>query len=88
MKKILLRILLFFIIVYIIYTFISQRKMLNSYAIEKSEYQNEIVESKKEQNELNDELQNLNSTEYVEGVARDKLDMYLPNERVFVDMDK
>ena len=62
--------------------------MLNSYAIEKSEYQNEIVESKKEQNELNDELQNLNSTEYVEGVARDKLDMYLPNERVFVDMDK
>ena len=45
-------------------------------------------EAKKEQNELSEELQNLNSTEYIEGVARDKLDMYLPNEKVFVDMGK
>ena len=62
--------------------------MLNSYAAEKSEYQNQIDEAKVEQNKLNEELQSLNSANYIEGVARDKLDMYLPNEKVFVDMDK
>ncbi len=88
MKKVFIRLLLFLITVYILYTFVSQKKMLNSYAAEKNEYQNQIEEAKKEQNELSEELQNLNSTEYIEGVARDKLDMYLPNEKVFVDMGK
>ena len=62
--------------------------MINSYAAEKSEYQNEIKDAKEEQNSLTNELQSLNSTDYIEDVARNKLDMYLPNEKVFVDMDK
>ena len=88
MKKILKIVILLLIIGYILCTFVSQRKMLNSYAAEKSEYQNQIDEAKVEQNKLNEELQSLNSANYIEGVARDKLDMYLPNEKVFVDMDK
>lgn len=88
MKKFLTKVLFFLIVVYILYTFISQQKMINSYAAEKSEYQNEIKDAKEEQNSLTNELQSLNSTDYIEDVARNKLDMYLPNEKVFVDMDK
>ena len=32
--------------------------------------------------------ENVNSPEYIEEVAREKLDMYLPNERVYIDMNK
>jgi len=32
--------------------------------------------------------ENVDSTEYIEEMAREKLDMYLPNERVYVDMGK
>ena len=31
---------------------------------------------------------NINSEEYIEEVAREKLDMYLPNERVYIDISK
>ena len=29
-----------------------------------------------------------NKKEYIEEVAREKLDMYLPNERVYIDISK
>ena len=61
-----------------------------------SQYQKEIEElsSKIElaQEELNQNKQNLeeeinksNSSEYIEKIAREKLGMYLQNERVYVD---
>ena len=31
---------------------------------------------------------NLNSKEYIEKIAREKLDMYTENERVYVDINK
>ena len=31
---------------------------------------------------------NINSKEYIEEVARGKLDMYLPNEKVYIDISK
>ena len=37
---------------------------------------------------LNETLDNLNSTEYSEDIARNKLDMYLPNEKVYIDVNK
>ena len=38
--------------------------------------------------ELQKTKENVNSTEYIEEVAREKLDMYLPNERVYIDISK
>ena len=29
---------------------------------------------------------NINSLEYIEKIAREKLDMYLPNEKVYIDV--
>ena len=32
--------------------------------------------------------ENINSPEYIEEIAREKLNMYLPNERVYIDIGK
>ncbi len=88
MKAIIKRILFIVLAIYVIYTFISQQKLLNTYAKEGQEYSNQIEKANEVQSELTETLQSLNSTDYIEGIARDKLDMYLPNERVYIDMSK
>ena len=47
----------------------------------------EVAEDELNQNkqDLEEEKQNINSTEYIEKLAREKLGMYLQNERVYVD---
>ena len=88
MKIILKRILLLAISVYVVYTLVSQQKLLNTYAKEAAEYANQIEQATQHQTELNETLESLNSTNFIEGIARDKLDMYLPNERVYIDITK
>ena len=88
MKNILKRIIVLALAIYVAYTFISQQKLLNAYAKEGQEYKNQIEQATIEQKELNETLQSLNSIEYIEEIARDKLDMYLPNERVYIDIEK
>ena len=88
MKIILKRILLLAISVYVVYTLVSQQKLLNTYAKETAEYANQIEQATQNQTELNETLESLNSTNFIEGIARDKLDMYLSNERVYIDITK
>lgn len=88
MKIILKRILLLAISVYVVYTLVSQQKLLNTYAKETAEYANQIEQATQNQTELNETLESLNSTNFIEGIARYKLDMYLPNERVYIDITK
>lgn len=88
MKIILKRILLLAISVYVVYTLVSQQKLLNTYAKETAEYANQIEQATQNQTELNETLESLNLTNFIEGIARDKLDMYLPNERVYIDITK
>ena len=76
------------IIIYVIYIFANQQKVLNSYK-SAQEYYNEQIEVKLAHKEtLNETKRNINSEEYIEQVAREKLDMYLPNERVYIDTSK
>lgn len=42
-------------------------------------------ELKQNKQDLEQEKQNTNSLEYIEKLAREKLGMYLPNERVYID---
>ena len=51
-------------------------------------YSKQIEQANETKQELTETLQSLNSTEYIEEIARDVLDMYLPNERVYIDMSK
>lgn len=88
MNKIVKRLILIAIAVYALITFISQQRLLNTYAAEKNQYSNQINAAKQEQNDLNTTLNSLNSTEYIEDIARNKLDMYLPNEKVYIDITK
>ncbi len=88
MKKLLKYILIILILIYIVHIFITQQATLNSYATESKQYESQIESAKEEQEELNSTIQDLNSTEYIESEARKKLDMYLPNERVYIDITK
>ncbi len=79
---------IFFVLfaIYVVYTFVSQQKLLNAYAKEDKDYRNQIEQANEMKEELSETLQSLNSTEYIEQIARDKLDMYLPNEKVYIDI--
>lgn len=88
MKKFLKYTFIILISIYVVHIFITQQSTLNSYAAESKQYESQIESAKEEQAKLNDTIQDLNSTDYVEEQAREQLDMYLPNERVYIDINK
>ena len=87
-KSLIKKILLVVIIIYVVYTFFVQQKALNAYQADKERYSEQIAQEKEKQEELKTTKENINSKEYIEEVAREKLDMYLPNERVYIDISK
>lgn len=88
MKKLYKRIIITIFLIYFVVTVISQQKTLNQYKSEASAYSKQLEAAKDTNEELTATKANINSTEYIEAVAREKLDMYLPNERVYIDMEK
>lgn len=87
-KKIYKKLFLLVIIGYVACTFINQQKELNSYNNEK-QYNMKKLEEEKEYNESLLAMQkNINSSEYIEQIARENLYMYLPNEKVYIDRSK
>ena len=87
-KKILKVIIILIVLSYFIYVLIKQQTTLNSYQTEQDYVSSQIQDHQEYKNELADMEANINSDEYIEQIARDKLDMYLPNERVYVDANK
>ena len=79
------KILYIAIFVYVLYVFIGQQKTLNSYKKKQDYYEKQLSEQYAYQESLTKTKANINSKEYIESVAREKLDMYLPNERVYID---
>lgn len=81
---------LFFIIIalYIIGIFINQQQTLDSYRNNQEYYATQIKEETEYKETLLAMKENLNSPEYIEEIAREKLDMYLPNEKIYIDQDK
>ena len=75
-------------VIYAVYVFYNQQVKLDSYAAEKQYYKDQINDLNEQKEELIAEKENVNSPEYIEDMAREKLDMYLPNEKVFIDMSK
>lgn len=87
-KNIIKKVIVLVFAIYVIYTFIMQQQTLNAYKAEEVRYEKELQEAKEEQEKLVQTRDNINSNEYIEQVAREKLDMYLPNERVYIDIGK
>ncbi len=81
-------IILLLFIVYALITFVNQQQKLNAYAKDIEYYSSQIEDLNSETEELLAIQENVNSPEYIEEVAREKLDMYLPNERVYIDISK
>jgi len=87
-KKVYKKLLFIGILLYISYVFIGQQKTLNSYKNNEEYYISKIQEQEEYKKNLMSMKENVDSTEYIEQMAREKLDMYLPNERVYIDMGK
>ncbi|HOZ54572.1 MAG TPA: septum formation initiator family protein [Clostridia bacterium] len=82
------RLIVIGILIYVIYTLFVQQKTLNAYKNEEKYYNEELSKTKEKNQDLINLKSNLNSTEYITDVAREKLGMYLPNERVYIDVSK
>ena len=84
-KKILRNILIIIVAIYVIFVFVNQQKTLNEYSKNSEELTEQIATEKPNNEELNQKKEDVNSLEFIEEMAREKLDMYKPNERVYVD---
>jgi len=84
--KLLKYIVILVISIYVIITLINQQKVLNSYKDTQNQLAEQIEEQQKYQAELTLSSQNINSQEYIEKIAREKLGMYKANERVYVNI--
>ena len=87
-KKILIRLLFIVLVVYAVFTFLNQQKALDQYKKNKDELLAQIEEQNKYKEELTSKKDNINSLEFIEQSAREYLDMYLPNERVYIDQGR
>ena len=86
-KKIVKRLVIMCIMIYTVITFCNQQKILNTYAVNKAEIEKKLSQAEEYGEQLKEIKENVNSKEYIEGVAREKLDMYLPNERVYINQE-
>lgn len=84
-KKIYKRLLILGISIYVIFTLVNQQKTLNQYTANSNELEKQIEEQKNHKEELAKKKENVTSLDYIEQTAREKLDMYYPNERVYID---
>lgn len=85
-KNLYIKVLVIIFVIYVVSVLISQQSKLNNYKEAHAYYQQKIDEAQTYQESLKALKDNINSPEYIEEVAREKLDMYLPNERVYVDV--
>ncbi len=84
-KKIVKFTIIFIIAVYIILTFSNQQRTLNQYSKNYEELTSQIEEQKEYNEQLSKKKQDIESTDFIEDMAREKLDMYLPNEKIYID---
>lgn len=87
-KKIYKKILFIVVACYVVSIFISQQQTLNTYKQEIQKCEEQIAEAKETKESLVAMKENVNSPEYIEQIAREKLGMYLPNEKVYIDIGK
>lgn len=84
-KKLLKRLIILLIAIYVIFTLVNQQKTLNQYSRNSEELNTQIAEAEEEKEELTKQKDNVDSLEFIEKTARDMLDMYYPNERVYIN---
>ena len=85
MKKIYKKVIVLVIAGYTLFTLYNQQITLNQYSRQSEELNEKIAEETKNNEDLKKQKDNVNSLGFIEETAREKLDMYYPNERVYID---
>ncbi len=76
------------VVIYFSCTIISQQSLINKKNKEINALQEEISQANEDADKLKSEIDNLQDPEYIEKIARERLGLVRPNERVFVDSNK
>lgn len=84
-RKLYKKLIVLGIAIYAIFTIINQQKTLNQYSQNCEQLSQQIDEQKEYKEELAKKKEEVNSLDFIEQMAREKLEMYYPNEKVFVD---
>ena len=84
-KKIAKFIILTILIIYVSLTFINQQKTLNQYTKNYEDLTSQIEKQKEYNEQLSKKKEDIESNDFIEDMAREKLDMYLPNEKIYID---
>ena len=84
-RKLYKKLLILLVLIYAIFTLVNQQKVINQYTSNSKELASKIEEQETTNKQLVAEKDNVNSKEYIEQMAREKLDMYYPNEKVYMD---
>lgn len=84
-KKIYKRLFVLIIFMYVILTLSNQQKTLNKYSRNIEDLSKQIESQKEYKEELAKKKDDVDSLEYIEQVAREQLDMYYPNENIYID---
>ena len=84
-KKIIRNIIILLSLIYVAYTLIKQQSVINQYSDTSMDLASQIEQEKDYKDELAKKQESINSNEFIESTAREKLDMYLPNEKVYFD---
>ena len=84
-KKIYIKLLILAIAIYVIFTLFNQQQTLNQYSQESKELSAKIEEQKEYKEQLAKKKEDVTSLDFIEQKAREMLDMYYPNERVYID---
>ena len=84
-KKLYKKLLVLAVILYASFTLINQQKVINQYSKNSDDLSSQIEEEKSTNQKLLAQKEDVNSKEYIEQTDREKLDMYYPNEKIYID---
>ena len=86
-KNLIIYLIIFaFVVAVSINAIINQESKKQEIKMQISQYEDELKKLKSEKDELVEQKEKINTDKYIENVARNKLDMFLPNEKVYVHL--
>ena len=85
-KKILKKAVFIAFIFYVAVTIFNQQKTLNTYKSNIASVKKDLEEATEYKESLVSLKENAHSAEYIEKIAREKLNMYMPDEKVYIDV--
>lgn len=82
------RVMFIGVFVYFAFVFCVQQFKINEYKVQEEYYNNTIAEINEEKAEYEALVSQSNTTEYIEKVAREKLGLVKPYEKIFMDVNR